>query len=234
VMYLGGKARIARHLSGVILATVPTRESYWEPFVGGANMFQVMAPRFAHAVGSDIHPDLIEMWQAVARGWLPPSEVSEAEYRAFKSAVHFSPERAFAGFACSYGGKWFGGYARVGEKPGKRCGSFASSGHRVIAKMAPNIKHAEFYCADFRELIPRAGSVIYCDPPYADTTKYGVGDFHQGELVDAAWRWSESGCHVFVSEYKFPAGELVWERETDRSVGGHARAVERLYYLKGN
>lgn len=111
--YSGGKSRIAKRLSEVMLpiAKAEGLDTYIEPFVGGGAMGAVMGKHFDHAHYSDVHEDLILMWQALHRGDEFPDEVSEDEYQALKNAEP-SAFRGLVGFGASFGGKWFGGYAR--------------------------------------------------------------------------------------------------------------------------
>lgn len=102
--------------------------------------------------------------------------------------------RAFAGFGCSYRGKYFGGYAPHGAGPARR----------AILKKAPLIAGVEFSCLDYREVEIPDRTLIYCDIPYRGTTQYGVRFDH-----DAFWNWAEttSKTHpIVVSEYARNAG----------------------------
>ena len=104
VRYLGGKTRLAKHIANAILTDTPNRKTYLEPMIGGGSVFAAMAPHFDFAVGADIHPDLILMYQALAQGWLPPTYVTEEEYQTLKHDPEPSALRGFVGFGCSFGG----------------------------------------------------------------------------------------------------------------------------------
>lgn len=96
--YLGGKSRLAKSIRDVILSRVENTDvTYWEPFVGGCGSFEVIAPEFKRAVGSDIHPDLILMWQSVMDGWIPPTDVSPEQYQELRDSEP-SALRGFVGF----------------------------------------------------------------------------------------------------------------------------------------
>ena len=110
--YLGGKSRIAKPILEVILANATERTGvYWEPFIGGGGMASKAAKHFNRCIYSDQDEDLMLMWEALATGWEPPEQVSEEEYKALRHAEP-SALRGFVGYGCSFGGKWFGGYAR--------------------------------------------------------------------------------------------------------------------------
>lgn len=222
IPYMGGKRRIAPAIRAHLMFMVPDKNvTYWEPFLGGGSSFEIIAPMFARAMGSDIHEDLMLMWQAVLDGWNPPTEVSEEEYQAVRRQEP-SPLRGFVGFGCSFGGKWFGGYAREREGYNYATGSAGS-----VRKFRERLKgiDARLSLRDYRSIIPTPGDVVYCDPPYADATGYKSTFNH-----DEFWSWAENlarqGVHVLVSEYNAPEG---WESiiEVDVNVNINAETPDR-------
>lgn len=220
--YMGSKRRLAKHILPIILKDREPEQLYVEPFVGGCNSIdKVDGPR----VGSDLNGWIIAMWQAVQRGWVPPSEVSEEEYEEAKDiAKHYSVEHAqymfgeliaawvgFIGTGCSFGGMWFSSYAR-----GKG-DNYAGQSQRSVLRQAEALQNVKFLTGPYYHLNPLLAdnpeSIIYCDPPYAGTAGYGF-DWDAEEF----WRWcrtkvNEGHC-VFVSEYTAPAGWVpVFEKE---------------------
>jgi DNA adenine methylase len=111
MQYMGGKSRIAKPIAAAILEATSARCSYVEPFMGAGSVAAQLVPQFKRAYLSDASEDLIALWSAVQRGWEPPVEVTSAEYASLREAAP-SALRGFAGYGCSFGGKWFGGYAR--------------------------------------------------------------------------------------------------------------------------
>ena len=61
--YMGGKSRIAKQLTEVILEYAESRDVLIEPFMGAANMTAALAPHFDRVYAYDIHEDLILMWR---------------------------------------------------------------------------------------------------------------------------------------------------------------------------
>lgn len=228
--YQGGKERIAKHIAEILIGAGDGRSTYIEPFLGGASVFARVAPRFERAIGADVVPDVALLWDAAARGWRPPTELSREEYATLRHAEP-SALRAFAGFGCSFGGKWFGGYAK--HSPGH----FTVAGQSaVVIRKAAGLAHAEIRHADYRELSDVIGpdSVVYCDPPYADTLAYtGAGAFDSAAFWDTASAWARAGAAVFVSEYAAPAGwRAAWERTkrvSMRADNNATTAIERLF-----
>jgi DNA adenine methylase len=234
MQHLGGKFRIVKPLAAVLQLFVDQRGSYVEPFVGGASVIaKIKAPE---RIASDANRALITMWSSACRGWVPPSEVSEATFAQHKANPDPSdPMTAFCGFGCSFGAKWFGGFAR-----NSRGSNYAASSARSIARKVVTLTGVQWHAGDYRDVPTPAGSVIYCDPPYEGTTGYsGVkGGFDH----TAFWQWcrekTRSRHLVFVSEYAAPSDFLcIWsiEAKTDlRTRGGREPRVEKLFmYWEG-
>jgi DNA adenine methylase len=139
---------------------------------------------------------------------------------------------AFAGYGCSYGGKFFGGYAR--GAPGR---SYASNARNSLLKKFAQCSSVIFARRDYRSLSPGRAFLVYCDPPYAETTGYAAtGAFDSSEFWETARRWSRAGARVLVSEYTAPEDfTCVWSTETRTDMHGAGRAgrVERLFEYGG-
>ena len=195
--YQGSKNKIAKHILPIILKDRKERQYYVEPFMGGGNMIDKVD---GLRIGNDLNYYLIEMWRALQKGWLPPDEISEAEYKYLKAAQDIEDPAlvAFAGFCCSFSCKWFGSYAR-----NNRGDNYAKQGKNGIIKQLPKIIGVELHNVDYRDLEIPEGSIIYCDPPYRGTAGYLHGLDH-----DIFWQWcrdkSMDGYHVYISEYSAP------------------------------
>jgi DNA adenine methylase len=230
--YMGGKSRIAKQIAATILASTNERSYYFEPFVGAGSVAAQMVPHFEHSYLSDASPDLIALWTALQQGWEPPEVVTEEMYQHYRNAP-VSAMRGFVGYGCSFGGKWFGGYARNDPRPGRS--SSAINAGRLLGERMRAVSGASFHNLDYRDLFIPNGSVVYCDPPYAGTTGYGrTGAFDSDEF----WKWATALSRyatVYVSEYSAPEGwRSVWSatpRVTMRVDDNKARATEHLWSL---
>ena len=241
--YLGGKRRIAKPIIEQILTRCGTGNGrYYEPFVGGGAVAAKIGGKFDHAFYSDYSPDLILMWSALMDGWTPPDVVTVDEYKALRNAEP-SALRGFVGFGGSFGGKWFGGYARGGFNSNGSPRNHQSESKRAVLKdiqgMAAGVS-TTFTHSDFSDVDPLPGSVVYCDPPYQGTTAYtGVDEFDTERFWTVMDKWSESGVHVFVSSYTAPDHwPMIWEQPLRSSarIGSEERhmATERLFYRSPN
>ena len=226
--YMGSKSRIAKHILPIILKDRKDGQFYVEPFVGGANMIDKVD---GNRIGSDNNKYLIACLDALKynTNWLPLS-LTESEYKNIRNnKEHFPPELVgYVGFALSYGGKWFGGYRRDSE--GKR--DYIAEAYRSAVKQSIKIKGIEFIHTSYLFLKIPDNSIIYCDPPYSNSTKYNQYFDHQ-----IFWQWcrdvSIEGHSVFVSEYNAPDDfKCIWEKEIASSLTkntGSKSGTERLY-----
>ena len=195
---MGGKHRVGKKIAAVVGFYEPVH--YHEPFCG---MFGVGKHVDALCVtASDVHQDLIAMLKAVRDGWEGPEYIHEPYWRELKYAVWHHAIRAYVGFGCSFGGKFFGNPARD-PKNGHGVEYFAARMRRSMAKLRPLIQGVSFDCHSYLEYKGQA-DLLYCDPPYADTSGYSQGGkFNPAEF----WDWVEKQSKnrvVLVSELKCP------------------------------
>jgi DNA adenine methylase len=250
--YLGSKARLAKHLIPVILSEHDDTKWYIEPFVGAFNIMDKVPARFRW--GNDLNHYVTSLYSAVLEGWEPPGFVSEELYLEIKRDPDAFPAKlvGFVGFGCSFAGKWFGGYARGGTnklgEPVNYAGqskrsverqvfgvprNHAGESKRNVIKQALNLMDVKITSMSYDEMVIPIGSTVYCDPPYAKTTKYR-------DVFDSQkfWEWVRQVSQtstVYVSEYTAPNDfTCVWEKETTVSVAKHdyKKNVERLWKRK--
>lgn len=229
--YMGSKNRHAKFILPHILKNRKEGQYYVEPFVGGANIIDKVA---GNRIGSDINFYLIELLKKMQEGvdWVP-TKVEEYQYKLCKDNKDKYPAWSvgYCGFCLSYAGKWFGGWCRDAE--GKR--NYVMEAYNNTIKQAPFLNGIEFYNCKYNELEIPKNSIIYCDPPYKNTTKY-KDDFDH----DLFWNWvrikHNEGHSIFVSEYEAPDDFIIlWEREISSSLDlntGNKKAKERLFSLK--
>ena len=230
MQYLGGKSRIAKQLAEVIESVRHPGQWVWDAFCGGLSMTKALRAK-GPVWSTDACVPLISMYQALNAGWDPPSTLTEDEWRSCKALPDSDPMKAFAGFACSFGGKWFGGYG--GRSRPKYREPIKGARKTCLAKRGLG----PFAVVDFLSVQPQAcEAILYLDPPYSGTQGYeGVQLFDSDRFVQRVREWSR-WTNVFVSEYSFPIGECVWAGRSSTTLnagksGSGFDAVERLYYL---
>ena len=235
MQYQGGKHRIRKRIADVIIAYSPDRtRPYYEPFVGGASIVSEMALRWDGPIyASDANTAVVTMWRESCNGWVPPDTLSEEEYAEIKARNDVdNPLTAFAMVGCSFAGRYGKGYAR-GH------GAYAPTAKRgVLRKVkAMQCNPPVWRACDYREIQP-VDSVIYCDPPYANTRHYsGVDAFDADTFWYTVRKWRDNGNTVFVSEMNAPDDmKCVWEntyRRGLRTKNGAELVIERVYLMGG-
>lgn len=233
--YLGGKSRIAKEIAAVIAPKGP----WWEPFCGGLSV-SVQLAKYGPGLVSDACLPLISLYQAVRNGWEPPVAVSESDYCAARSFPDSDPRKAFVGFGCSFGGKWFAGYAKPVLDNG-RMRVWSEEAARVTRRKVDGLRGVSLRCLSFFDEDPGTATTrpecIYADPPYAGTTGYiATGAFDHARFWRHCQDWANSGARVFVSEYACPVpADVVWEKHKPTTVGTGAAHLaprtERLFRI---
>jgi DNA adenine methylase len=231
VQYLGGKSRLAKEIAAI----VAPKGLWWEPFCGGLSV-SVQLAKYGPGIVSDINPALIALYQAVRDGWVPPTSVSREEWTAAKSLPDSDPMKAFCGFGCSFGGKWFGGYARIGVVTKGNGQSWlrnaATQTRKTLARDVAALGMCTLRRGSFFDVEPGSLGIeaLYCDPPYVGSTGYGEA-FAHARFWRLCERWSECGVRVYVSEYVSPVeASIALERRTTTCVNQAEHAPrERLF-----
>lgn len=229
MQYLGGKSRHSESIKDLILKLRGSRLRYVEPFIGGGSVFEKVSKEFKHSYAGDACEDLILLWKELQRGWVPPSVITKEQYQAIRhqppSALH-----AFVGFGCSFGAKWFGGYAA--NKDGR---NYAQKAHNLLLSKIKNIKGTFRYCSyEGWDKFVDQDTLVYCDPPYAGTEPYGaVEKFDHAGFWDTMRGWVGRGALVLVSEYAAPNGwGVVWEKEHRQVLCGSSnrpKTTEKIF-----
>lgn len=215
--YMGSKNRISKHILPIMLNIAEQRgiTTWVEPFVGGGNMIDKV-PDTYEKIGADINPYVIEALRLIRDNPQDiPDLVTEEDYQKAKEVKKINGLTGYIGFALSFGGKWFGGYRR--DKAGtKGCIDNMQTQSRrakqAAIKQSEALQEVILLNVPYDCLSIPDNSLIYCDPPYAGTTKY-KDDFNH----DLFWEWcrvkSKEGHTVFVSEYTAPSDfQVVWEK----------------------
>jgi len=163
-------------------------------------------------IANDVNYYLIELFRAVQNGWKPPDFVPFELYQDIrKHKDRYEPELVgFVGFGCTFGGKWFGGYAR--DKEGN---NYAARAVGALTKQARLIQGVDIRCGSYADLEIPEHSLVYCDPPYLGTTGYKSKIDHKD-----FWDWVRGfDCRdvaVLVSEYAAPDGFFYLFQKTQR------------------
>jgi len=225
MQYFGGKNRIAKDIVLLLNKYRKDNQQFVEPFCGGINITCLMN---GNILANDKNFELIEMYKAIQNGWIPPEDVSEIDYENAKISIDYKL-KAFIGIGCSYSGKWFGGYAR-----GQNGRNYSKNAKNSLFKKFKTLStNTIFICKDYKDIICD-NSLIYCDPPYNNTTNYKFGIFNSEEF----WNWcrnmSKRNNTVIISEYNAPDDfKCIWYKETKTDIrtknNGKETRIEKLF-----
>jgi DNA adenine methylase len=245
--YMGGKQRQSKALS--VHVSGAGSETYYEPFMGALGSAEKVVPVLARQgvekfVFSDSSAPLVGMWRSVFfEGWVPPDWVSEDEYQDVRlRADPADPLLAWCGYGLSFGGKWFGGFARGGSG-GQSSEKMQANQKKSLLRKRDAIApyNPEIRCACYSSVLVEQKSTVYCDPPYAGRTKahHTTRDSHFAH--DDFWRWAREiarTSRVYVTEFVAPSdwvpiyswGDTVVRHRTGGASDGTS---ESLFVLEG-
>lgn len=241
--YMGSKSRIAKDIVPILQKCIDENnvDTYLECFCGGCNIIDKVKAK--NRLASDKNKYLIALFKHLQEGneLLPevPRELYSEVRANYKKGIYEDWYVGNIGFLASYNGRWFdGGYAKAGyekTKTGERYRDYYREASDNIKKQIDNLKDVELKVADYRDIEPKSGSVIYCDPPYANTKEYeNSTKFDYNEFWERMREWSKS-CYVFISEENAPEDFVcIWEKSVSRSIkaGDKSKSTEKLFVYK--
>jgi len=236
IRYMGGKSKGGDKIADIINSLISEEyPNYWEPFVGGGSIIRrIWNGKIKYA--TDNNKYLINLFKNIQNGWLPEEKITEEKYKQIMKEKELKPITAFCGFCLSWGGKWFGGIAR--DKTNKR--NFQEEQTKSILKYRENIKDVIFNTKDFlnSDISKVKNYVIYCDPPYENTTKY-KDKFNHESFWNKCKELSKNNI-VLVSEYSEPKNcnfETLLTFKKTKSLRGNIEgkaetSTEKLFLIK--
>jgi len=239
MQYFGGKAKIAKELSGVLNNyLIGNDKPFIDAFCGSCNVISKIDSNRIR-IANDKHKELIAMWQYVQQEGCEglPLHVTKEMYTWVKTN-HLVPDwlKGFVGFGCSFAGKWWGGYGEC-----KRGYNYAKGSSNSLARKMVGLNNVNFVCGDYFDIaIPSVSSVIYCDIPYKNTTEYSNGTFNHEKFYQWAYLMKQLGHTLLVSEYEINVdetlkGNVVWRKESKKAIrdkdGKQQRTIEVLIKL---
>ena len=228
--YMGSKARFAKEIYKVICERTPRNNRPWvEPFAGGFNMICNVPVEDVERYANDSNIYLIEMFNALINGWIPPKEVSKELYYDIKSnkeskyPLHLV---GYVGFNCSFSGRWFEGFAGKTLLKDGSIRHYQDEALRNLHKQVEKLKPIYTCCSAYNLIQIPKNSIIYCDPPYHGTKKYKDNFNH-----DEFWQWVRKlskEYDVYVSEYNAPEDfDCIWQKETKSQLLGKGSNVPK-------
>lgn len=237
--YVGSKNRLSRELVPIIQSYITSEtKGYLEPFVGGANMIDKI--NCDKKYGCDIHEELIALLQQAQLDCnVFPMDITEEKYHEVKNNKEQYDKWyvGLVGFMATFGNKYFGGVAR---NKTKGIQEYYKESIDCLLKQVPNLKGVIFKNCSFKEINKTISDyVIYCDPPYRDTTKYKTEKFPYDDFYDWCREMSKNNI-VLISEYNMPDDfECIWSKEVNVGLDSNRKAgdknnnrTEKLFIIK--
>ena len=203
--YAGGKARIGKKIFEAMksyeMEVIGNHDMpYFEPFVGMGGVLQHVAKNQSRTISvCDFQECIMSFWRGIQSGWTP-KPIDKCVYnKTKKDGSESDPYFAFIAFGCSFRGMKWGGF-------------FKDSMERAIRRIQRLeldviFKNVNFIDArSYTEHSPN-GCMIYCDPPYNnssfDSRKSNLLNFDTCEFWENMRFWSMKNL-VFISEREAP------------------------------
>ena len=235
--YQGSKSRIVGEILPIMLNKMHLGMAFIDAFVGGCSVIQNVPPEYKR-IANDNNRYLIAMWEALTNsGWKPPLLIPKDYYKQVRASYHADDGKyddaliGWVGFMASRNGRFYdGGYS--GHDVAGR--DYIDENIRNIQAQIPYLRRIEWQSGDYSSMIIPKNSLIYCDPPYKDTTAYSTSrGFDYPRFYDWCRTKSKEGHTVFVSEYTMPPDfKPVWSKSVTVSVGNTTlHPTENLYII---
>ncbi len=229
--YMGSKNRYCKEILPIILEGRKEGQYFVDLFAGGFNVVDKVS---GNRIANDINEYLIEMFKALQKGWIPPETVSEELYKEVQNNKQNYPKYlvGYIGFNLSFGAKFFGGYGR--DSKGLR--NYSKEAFNNVIKQSNFLEGIEIFNLNYDEVVIPKDSIIYCDIPYRNTTKYSNKTQFDYEKFYQFCRDKKSEGHkIFISEYSMPEDFIeVWSKEVNNSLTkdtGSKKGIEKLFTL---
>lgn len=231
--YLGGKAKGAEHILKILNHKIFDGLPYIEPFVGYAHILRRVTGKSSY-IASDSNNLLMVLLKHIQKTDNQHPTISAEEYKDLRSHPEKDPlKAAYAAFTYSYNGKWFAGYTGSSRLLATKARNYVAERKRYYNKLHDNpiFASATLKTGPYTMYNPTntKNSLIYCDPPYANTEEYK--DTFDSE---AFWNWvrqmsaPEANNFVFVSEYTAPEDFIcVGQKTKYQSIAGRGSTRKR-------
>lgn len=233
MVYMGSKNRIAKYLLPFLTKYLTPDRWYVEPFCGGCNMIDKV--KHDKRIANDYNKYLIALFKALQEGVEFPAYISKEEYDVVKTNKDNYEDWfvGFVGFICGFRGVFFGSYVKTSFFQNGKDRNYQREQILNFISQKNDINDVLFYNVQYNKLNIPYNSVIYCDPPYIDTSSYkNESEFNHYEF----WQWcrdmTSKGNDVLISEYNAPNDFVcVWQKGINMNLSGNngIKPIEKLF-----
>ena len=243
MVYMGSKNKYCPFIVPIIQKTIDDNniKEYIEFFVGGANVIDKI--ECDSRIGYDRSKTLIALLDQASKDFsLIPENGNREMWDKGKSFVKDGKDcdlELYEIGAIEFLGSFSNGGFPRGYAKNKDGRNYYQEAYRNLEKQAPNLKDIIFKNSNYEEINPKdfSNKVIYLDPPYQNTKKYGYTKDNVFNY-EHFWNWvrelSKNNI-VFISEQYAPKDfEIVWEKDVKRTCGktNDFKATEKLFRFK--
>jgi len=236
--YIGGKNQL-NEIAPILQNAITKGSTYVEPFCGIVSIGRnICAPR----IFNDINKWVVAFWKELSEGREYPtgSIINKEDYLTVWHNRNELSDKALVGYVLLKG-CFRGKFSSWGDRTKDQV-----SFDKEILMLQPLLKNAKWSNRDYRQMEIPPESIIYCDPPYANTCDYrncGVPFAFDSRQF---WDWASGkvleGHKVFVSESILPPVSItkvswstVWQKEIKSNISNcQVKRTEYLFYGKEN
>lgn len=160
-----------------------------------------------------------------------PYYKSPSPHDGIHAAVHLQQTHRLMGITNPY-------YHAPNTLGAKSASQHLQSIQRLVGLKTPRLPSIQTESKDYRDLVIPEGAVVFCDPPYKDSTmKYNGIGFDHTAFYD--WCVETAKSHpVYITEYQIDDHRFICIGEKARQItlngtGSKGKKVERLYRVIG-
>ena len=198
--YLGGKARGADYIIKTLNNPLFNDMDYIEPFCGYCHILRRVKNKKSYTA-SDNNELLMILLKHIQKHKGKHEDITFEDYQHHRSNPLSGNKlrSAYAAFTYSYNGKYFDGY--IGDVEGR---DYPKERKKYYDKLHNNdtFQKTELKHGDYTMYMDVKDNLIYCDPPYQDTTEYH-SSFDSSEFWENMRELSKDNI-VIISEYNAP------------------------------
>lgn len=234
--YVGGKIRLSKDIVPILQNIIDENNitTFIDICCGGCNIIDKV--KCENRIANDVNEYLIEMWNNLDKVDVSKLDISKEHYDEVKNNKDKYPKWyvGLVGFHYSYGGKFFGGFARS---------RYSDHIERSINKTIEQyklLKDVKFTLGDYSHYSGIKGTLIYADIPYKSSTQTTT-KYRTTFDYDRFWNWvrmMSKNNIVVVSELEAPSDfEVIWSKNhnSNMSYNKSDKTEERLFsYDKKN
>lgn len=237
--YMGSKNRIAKEIIPIMLKDRKDK-TFYDLFAGGFNIVDKIE---GNRVANDNNKYVVALIKYMQENEvLNLPHIGEVEYKNIQKNKDSYPDWlvGYAGFQLSFASKFFGGYRRdkAGVKDYENEEQQNLKAQKNLKAQQNKIKDVKLHCGSYEEVPLEPNSIVYCDIPYKNSTKYTTSKgFDYDKFYDWCIEKHNEGHRVFISEYWMPEDkfECIWSKEIVSSLtpeNNGKKGVEKLFIVK--